>query len=723
MGKVKNYFKKKSLKYLPKGSIRRLLVKIIYKILIFPIKVILFVINFVFLNRIIKLYYYKNYLEKNVRLINISNHEPIIFKKENNPVVSIIIPVYNQFDYTYNCLKSIYNNSGDEVSFEIIIADDCSDDLTTKINEIISNIIIVRNSENLRFLKNCNNAVKYTNGKYILFLNNDTQVQKNWLSSLVKLIESDETIGAVGSKLLFKNGLMQEAGGIIWNDASAYNYGRNRYPALPEFNYVKEVDYISGASLMIRRNIWEELGGFDENFSPAYYEDVDLCFSVRSMGYKVMYQPQSVVVHFEGITNGTDLSTGQKKYQVVNKEKFFKKWKNILENEHFNNNENIFLARDKSKNKKTILMIDHHVPCFDNYAGARSVFHFLKIFVNLKFNVIFIGDSFLYHKPYTNILEQMGIEVLYGPYYRDKWKTWLEDNGKYIDYAFLNRPDITSKYIDKIIKYSKAKIIYYNVDLHFLRESREYAITKDIKKLKSSEEYKILEFSLMRKANVNYCLSTAELDIIKKIDPSINCKIIPIFIYEKDKLRFFDFENRKNLLFIGGFKHTPNIDALSWFINNIFPIVQEGIPGIILNIIGSNVNNEVMAFQNNNIKIIGYVDDKKLDEYYNNCRISIVPLRYGAGIKGKVIEAMYKQIPVITTSIGSEGLPDIEDCLIIEDNPEQYANKLINMYNDKKLLTLLTEKSFSYVMEHFTFDSLINILREDFDINNSFQIL
>ena len=162
-----------------------------------------------------------------------------------DPQVSIVIPVYNQFAYTYHCVRSILENSGD-ITYEIIIANDCSTDLTTKIDQILPGVICVTNEQNLRFLRNCNHAAKYAKGKYILFLNNDTQVQKNWLEPLVTLIESSDDIGMVGSKLIYPDGRLQEAGGILWRDGSAWNFGNRQNPAAPQFNYVKQVDYISG---------------------------------------------------------------------------------------------------------------------------------------------------------------------------------------------------------------------------------------------------------------------------------------------------------------------------------------------------------------------------------------------------------------------------------------------------------------------------------------------
>jgi len=646
----------------------------------------------------------------------IKDYKEIVFTKENEPLVSIIIPVHNQFKYTYNCLKSIYDYTGKKVSYEIIIANDSSSDLTTKINQIISNIEVVSTLTHFGFLKNCNHAAKYAKGKYIFFLNNDTQVQENWLQPLIELIESDNTIGAVGSKLVFKNSRLQEAGGVVWNDAFAWNYGRMCHPALPEFNYVKEVDYISGAALMIKKPLWEKLGGFDERFIPAYYEDTDLCLSIRKIGYKVMYQPASVVVHFEGMSNGTDISKGQKQYQGLNKVNFFNKWKDVLEKEHFPNGETIFHARDRSGNKKTLLMVDRYVPHFDKDAGSRAALHFLKLFISFGFNVKFIGDDFCKHEPYTATLEQMGIEVLYGNYYFKNWKTWLRTNGQYIDFVVLSRPYISIKYIDVVRKYTQAKVFYYGHDLHFLRDSREYALTNAKEKLKSSEKWKKLEISIMEKSDVVYYFSAIEVDIIKEINSSINCKIVPLNIFPSTSLQVYN-SDRKDLIFVGGFSHSPNIDAVVWFANNIMPIVRKAIPGVVLNVIGSDVPDEIKKLEREDIKILGYLDDNILDEYYKNCKICIIPLRYGAGVKGKLLEAMYKQIPVITTTIGAEGLPNITECLLMEDNPNKFAETLVSMYNNNELLKNLTEKSYLYIMKYFTSENVINIFKKDFDID------
>lgn len=631
-----------------------------------------------------------------------------------NPQVSIVIPVYNQFAYTYYCVQSILKSSGD-ITYEILIANDCSTDLTTDIERIMPGVKLVTTEKNVRFLRNCNNAAKYATGKYILFLNNDTQVLENWLEPLVTLIESAEDIGMVGSKLIYPDGRLQEAGGILWKDGSAWNFGNCQNPQLPEFNYVKEVDYISGAAIMTYRSLWEEMGGFDELFVPAYCEDSDLAFTIRKMGYRVMYQPKSVVVHFEGVSNGTDTSSGQKAYQVVNQKKFYEKWKAELD-KHPENAVNVFQARDRSYGKKTLLMVDHYVPTFDKDAGSRTVYQYLKLFSKLGFNVKFIGDNFLNEEPYTSVLQQLGVEVLYGPYYARNWENWIRDNGEHIDYVFLNRPHIAPKYVECIRRYTNARIVYYGHDLAFLREMREYQVTGNVEHKQASQDWKSRELKMMRSADMAYYPSYVEVDEVHSIDPSIKVKAIPAYLFENVQWEGYDFAGRQGIMFIGGFGHRPNVDAVKWLAKEIYPELKKLLPDVKIHILGSNAPEEVRKLASENFIIEGFVTDEQLERFYRNCRISLVPLRYGAGIKGKVVEAMRYGIPVVTTTTGAEGIPDAEKALLIEDDAKTLAYKLAQLYVDETRLTEMSRNCIAYVQNNYSFENAVEIIAQEFDL-------
>ena len=634
----------------------------------------------------------------------------------SHPTVSIVIPVYNQFAYTYACLKSIAKNSGN-VAYEVIIADDCSTDLTAHLKKAVTGVKVVRNKKNLRFLLNCNNAAKEAKGKYILFLNNDTQVMENWLQPLITLIESKDDIGMVGSKLIYPDGRLQEAGGIVWKDASAWNYGHLGDPTKPEYNYVKEVDYISGAAIMIRSTLWKQLGGFDERFVPAYCEDTDLAFQVRAAGYKVVFQPKSVVIHFEGVSNGTDVNSGQKSYQVINGQKFYEKWKEILEKEHNPNGVNPFLARDRSIHKKTILIIDHYVPKFDQDAGSRTIFQYIKLFIQEGYNIKFIGDNYFPHQPYTDILEQMGVEVLYGVWYLKHRDEWLQENGKSIQYVWLNRPHIAVNYIDSLRKYTNVRLAYYGEDLIYLREMRRYNTTGAKDALESAEEWKKKEYEMMRKVDVCFFLSSIEIEEVKKEDPSIECKHISINIFDNLKKSEYKPSHRKGMVFVGGFTHDPNVDAVCFIHDEILPILKREIPDIQIHIVGSNTPQNIMDMNDDNIIVHGYLSDEELKNIYDSAKIAFIPLRYGAGVKGKVIEAMVNALPVVTTPIGAEGIEGAEGILQCADTAEDLAKLVIELYEDNHRLSALSEQGFNYVMNTFSSEAAKRELQDVFDFD------
>ena len=222
----------------------------------------------------------------------------IRFPQHEEVEVSIIIPVFNQLEYTHACLASLQTVE-EQMRFEVIIVDDCSTDRTAEVLPQLHGITYLRNERNSGFVTSCNCGAEKARGKYLVLLNNDTLVKPGWLTALLDTFIEELDAGIVGSKLLYPDGRLQEAGGIIWRDASGWNYGKFDDPEKPEYNYLREVDYCSAAALMVPKALFESVGGFDSRYAPGYYEDTDLAFKVRRAGYKVLYQPLSEVIHYE----------------------------------------------------------------------------------------------------------------------------------------------------------------------------------------------------------------------------------------------------------------------------------------------------------------------------------------------------------------------------------------------------------------------------------------
>ena len=644
-------------------------------------------------------------------------HGKLHFPAVEEPTVSIVIPCYNQLSYTYACLVSILEHTK-QISYEVIIADDVSTDETRHLEHFAEGLVISRNCVNQGFLRNCNQAAKKARGQYIFFLNNDTTVTEGWLDWLLTLMDSDPRIGMTGSKLIYPDGRLQEAGGIIWSDASGWNYGRLEDPNRPEFNYVKDVDYISGAAILIRRSLWEEIGGFDERYAPAYCEDSDLAFEVRKHGYRVVYQPKSVVVHFEGISNGTDVQgRGLKRYQLENTEKLKEKWKTELAQQFENSgNPDPFRARERSGGKKILLVVDHYVPTFDRDAGSRTTWQYLQMLVKQGFQVKFLGDNFACEEPYTSALQQLGIEVLYGPDMQVEIWQWIERHQKDLHLVYLNRPHIASKYIDFIQSRTDLKVLYYGHDLHFLREKREYELTGDPEKLERSEYWKGVELSLLHKADMSFYPSEVECREIHRLDPSIRVKALTAYLWDEFSQDIDrDYEKREGFLFVGGFAHPPNADGVLWFLDEIWGTVNHDRTKNFY-VVGSRVPEEILARRDPEagIHILGFVSDEALQQLYRRCRVVVAPLRYGAGVKGKVIEALYYGAAVLTTSVGAEGIPDAETVLKIADDAADFAEAARALHDDPARLKQMSEAASRYIRAHNSMEAAWETVKEAF---------
>ena len=642
-------------------------------------------------------------------------YAPLSFVAQEEPLVSIIIAVYNKFSYTYHCLESILKYCSD-VAYEVIVVDDCSTDETTTLPSISPNIHYVRNQTNQGFLLNCNAAAKLARGKYIALLNNDTLVHEGWLQTLLKLIEQDETIGMVGSKMIYGNGTLQEAGGIVWQDAEGRNYGRGKSPDASDSNYVKDVDYISGASVLIRRNLWEQIQGFDAMFAPAYFEDSDFAFAIRNLGYRVVYQPQSIITHFERVSYGQAAEADSLKQITINRPKFISKWKNELQQQMPNSPANLFRARDRSANRKIVLMMDDYVPMWDQNAGAKTTYNYLLIFRSLGYKIMFVAvNEFDHPEPYTTTLQQLGIEVFYGQYNRELFTKWLQINGHHFDLVFINRPHVANQYLDAAREFTHATIAYYGHDLHYLREQREYELTHQMALLKKSHRDFANEMNIMNKADVVLSVSPVERDLINQTLGKKKAVASPIFFYENRKQSSMRTSQRKNLLFVGGFAHSPNVDGIVWFVKEIWPMIRKKLPGVTLTVVGSKPSKEVQALSCSNIHVTGWLSDEELDYAYAQHRVCVIPLRYGAGVKGKTTDALHHGLPIVSTTIGLEGLPEIETLVTAQDNPDAFADEVIRLYQlTSNEWEAVSTREQNYIDQHFSFASALQLFSNVF---------
>ncbi len=606
---------------------------------------------------------------------------PLRLPASDAPIVSIIVPCFGQVPVTLRCLRAIA--AAETVTpFEVIVAEDASGDPDITLLAQVDGIRLLRNERNLGFLHNCNEAALSARGRYLLFLNNDTEPMPGFLDALLRAIEAVPRAGLVGAKLLFPDGRLQEAGGIIWQDGTGWNYGRNDDAERPEYNTLRDTDYVSGAAMLLRRDLFETLDGFDPLFAPAYYEDTDLAFRIRARGLRVLVQPASLVIHHEGVSHGTDITAGIKRNQEINRHRFVSRWPRLLAAEHFPSGEQPMRAAEHARHRFTILVIDHYVPEPDRDAGSRSTLAILRALRDAGWVVRFWPAN-RQRNDYTPILEAMGIAVLDHrmPLGFDEW---IGREGHQFDHALVMRPTVAPEFLSGLMTRTNARLSFYGHDVHHLRMRRQAALTNDDALNREADAMERRERALWALFDTVIYPSAVEAALVRTLVPQAHARAIVPFAFDRTPARAAPPPGR-TVLFVAGFAHPPNIDAACWLVAEILPLLREKVPDVALVLAGSHPTRAVQALAGAGITVTGALSEEALQAQYRAARAAVVPLRAGAGVKGKVVEALAHGLPLVTTPIGAEGIADLDDAVTISDDPARIADALAALLTDDRL--------------------------------------
>jgi len=614
------------------------------------------------------------------------------------PDVSIIIPVYGQLPYTLNCLDALLSHAS-RFSREILVVDDASPDETSRWLAELAGVRYHRQPENGGFIAACNTGAAMAHGRYLVLLNNDTRVVEGWLDELIGSFETLPDAGLVGSKLFYPDSSLQEAGGIIWSDASAWNFGRNDDPNRPEYCYARQVDYVSGAAIAVPKDLWDQLGGFDTRYAPAYCEDSDLALRIRhEAGRSVWMQPLSRVIHYEGKTSGTDISKGVKAYQVRNSETLRQRWSSGL-SAHRANADAPFLEKDRGVTLRA-LVLDATTPEPDRDAGSLTCFKLIQALQSAGYKVTFAAESNLLYLPGPSAaLQRLGVEVLYAPFCASI-DDLLRDRGGEFDFVLMFRKEVALRRLKAIRRHCpRARIGFHCSDLHFLREQRFAEIQNDPQALRAAEATRREELKIINDVDVSIVHSTHEYELLGELAPGAPVFVFP-WILDPER-HVPTVEGRRDIVFLGGYRHPPNVDAVRYFVSEIWPLVRERDRTMRFVIAGADVPPELEALHGqDNVSVAGFIPDLK--PFFATMRLSVAPIRYGAGIKGKVAMSLAHGLPVVATSCAAEGMSLEEgDCIVVRDEPEAFAQSIVDLYHDKARWNAMSEHARRFVQENY----------------------
>jgi GT2 family glycosyltransferase/glycosyltransferase involved in cell wall biosynthesis len=631
--------------------------------------------------------------------------EPLTVLEYENPKVSIVIPAHNKFWVTYNCIAALIL-APNEISAEIILVDDGSSDQTAEIERYVKGVTIVRHETAQGFVRASNRGAEFARGEFIVMLNNDTEPAAGWLDELAYVFERFDDVGLVGAKLVYPDGKLQEAGGLIFQNLDVWNYGRGGNPHDPRFNYIRKVDYCSGACLMLRREIWNQLKGFDEFYAPAYYEDTDLAFRVRALGLKTYYTPFAEIVHFEGVSNGASTSSGVKRFQAINEPKFRSRWAPTIRRQP--NGQSPEVAKDRGAMLRA-LVIDAETPQPDRDAGGFAAIQEMRLLQTLGVKLSFLPENLAYFGNYTEALQRMGVECLYAPY-QTSIEGLIEAHGAEFDFFYITRYSVAIRYIDAIRAAApQAKIVFCNADLHFLREVRAAMASRDPAMMAKAAETRELELGVVRRADVTLSYTETEAAVIVSHNLDAGRVMKCPWVIEPAP-RTPPFQGRSGLAFLGNYRHPPNEEAVVYFLKEVMPGLRERLPGVKLHVYGAHMPDRLRAMATEDVVIEGFVES--VSEVYDKRRVFVAPLLSGAGIKGKVIGALAAGTPSVVSPLAAEGVgisAGVE--AVVAETPADWVRAIAALYGDERRWSEMSERARAFVATNFSFEQGVRRMR------------
>ncbi len=631
---------------------------------------------------------------------------PFAVPCDAQPVASIVIPVYNHFDHTLGCLRALAAHPP-RAAVEIIVVDDGSSDETRPSCEQVEGLRYHRRLHNGGFIAACNDGASLARGEYVVFLNNDTVPQPGWLDALLATFDEHARVGLAGAQLIYPDGRLQEAGGLVFDDGNAHNFGRFESPNDPRYNCVRDTDYCSGAAIAVPRALFERIGAFDTRYAPAYFEDTDLAFAVRDAGLRTVYQPASRVVHLEGITAGTSVQQGVKAYQVRNRHTFADKWRDALQAQWPLGT--IADIAVHPRGTPRVLVIDSETPRPDRDSASLRLVNLMRLLLEEGAQVTFVPADLNHAGAETQRLQQLGVEAWYAPFFGTP-AAWLREHGERFDTVVVCRHYVLREWLPLLRRHApRAKVVFDTVDLHYLRERRGAELSQDEALMRASEKTRKLELDLIARSDATLVVSGIERELLAQDAPRAQVEVLSNL--HRVRGSGHPFHERRDLVFVGGFRHPPNVDAVRWFVDEIFPLVRARLPEVRFHCIGGDVPAEVEALAaQEGVQIHGHVPD--IDPYMDGARIAVAPLRYGAGVKGKVNLSMAHGQPVVATACAVEGmhLRDGIDALVA-DGVHGFADAIVRLYSDPVLWRVLSDNGLDNVQRHFSLDAARDVVR------------
>jgi GT2 family glycosyltransferase len=619
----------------------------------------------------------------------------LVLPQAEDPVISVIVVTFNGAEMTLACLKCLVADGG--IPLEVIIVDNGSIDQTVELLCRIAGATIVRNGNNAGFVRAVNQGASIARGKYLLLVNNDVCVKDGSMAAALQTIENLQNVGAVGAKLILYGDVLQEAGSIVWRDGTCSGYGRWGSPDAGEYNFLRSVDYCSAAFLLIRKDTFESLGRFDEDFSPAYYEETDFCVRLRNKGWDVVYNPRAEAYHFE--FGSSDQKTGMD-LQRRNQALFFSKHRDYLATLHRRHSEESLLARSKDSKKLRVLFIDDRVP-FPSFGGGSpraatiiQEIHALGCFVTM-YPLQFPSDR------WSHVREALPHEVeVMLEQGTDKLDHFLRERTGYYDVCFVSRPHNMHRFWGALARnrnvLDSARLVY--------DAQTVFATNTLLKKQMSGESIdselatKVMDAELALAGQANFITTVSEREALHFRSHGLT-NVLMLGHRLIPQPASTQFHERKGFLFVGNMQHNdgPNVDSILWFAEEVYPMITRKMGNCTRFLAaGKNDCSALAELRVPGISFLGLQPD--LTYLYARSRVFVAPTRFASGMPYKIHEAASRGIPIVATRLLAEQLQwEHERELLIAETPEDFATQCVRLHEDEGLWNAVRSRALERV--------------------------